>query len=495
MHATLASRRPVWEPAVIALAPAALAALITLSVDSPLRVLALGAGATFCVWLLLSERLGRSLLLLMLYLGLLDGVLRLSTGIDELTVVRDVFLYSIVAGLMIRALVRRTPLHLPPLGGWVALFAVAVLVQLANPLNGTVVHAVSALRPHLEFVPLFVLGYLAMRELRRLEIFLVLVIVIGAANGLATFVQFNMTPEQLARWGPGYESRVFGTDVSARQFVDSRGNRRPRPFGLGADSAAGGAFSMIACAAPLALLALSLHRRRIYAVIGLVGAACIALGVVTSQQRSSVLGAVAVLGGFLLLAFGRRRLVAPVVAVAAVAVVGYLVIGALASSSTVGSFDRYREIAPGQVLSTAIDYRRDDLAAVPDYLVEFPLGAGLGSVGPASGAAGAPPNRGLNAEGQLNFLVLELGIAGTLAFGAFVLALLRLIVRRLPRITAPDLRLALAAIAAPLLGILVWSLGGVVSTLSPMAPYLWFSAGVLAFWLGRRDAPDTVAAR
>ena len=140
-------------------------------------------------------------------------------------------------------------------------------------------------------------------------------------------------------------------------------------------------------------------------------------------------------------------------------------------------------------------YRRDDLAAVPDYLVEFPLGAGLGSVGPASGAAGAPPNRGLNAEGQLNFLVLELGIAGTLAFGAFVLALLRLIVRRLPRITAPDLRLALAAIAAPLLGILVWSLGGVVSTLSPMAPYLWFSAGVLAFWLGRRDAPDTVAAR
>src|SRR4051812_43295118 len=49
-------------------------------------------------WMFLSERYALSLAVLLLYLGLLDGFLKLKTGSQFATLGRDILLYSIVFG-------------------------------------------------------------------------------------------------------------------------------------------------------------------------------------------------------------------------------------------------------------------------------------------------------------------------------------------------------------------------------------------------------------
>ena len=56
----------------------------------------------------------------------------------------------------------------------------------------------------------------------------------------------------------------------------------------------------------------------------------------------------------------------------------------------------------------------------------------------------------------------------------------------------------MAGLAAPLFGIAAGWLVGVYTTSTPTAPYLWFAAGVISWWLvGRQNAatsvPDTAA--
>src|SRR5262249_9170155 len=156
------------------------------------------------VWMLLSERYEWTLVALMLYLGLADGYLKLSTGSSNVTLVRDLLLYAIAAGALIRMAVRRQAPTLPPLSGWVIAWLVVVGVQLANPHDGTLLHSLASLRPHVEWIPLFFLGYLILRSRKRIRVFLVLLLVVASANGIVGLIQQNLTPQQLAGWGPGY---------------------------------------------------------------------------------------------------------------------------------------------------------------------------------------------------------------------------------------------------------------------------------------------------
>jgi hypothetical protein len=485
MHATTLQRRLPWEPVLIALAPALFAVAIALSVDSPTQTLAIGAGATFVVWVLLSERYERTLAVLLLYLGLLDGFLRMRTGMSELTLVRDVLLWSIAGGALARTLIRRESLRLPPLSGWVALFVAIVLVQLFNPHDGTIVHSFAGVRQHLQFVPLFFLGYLVMRTNHRLRMFLLLLLVVGAANGVVGYVQFNLTPEQLAQWGPGYAERVAGTgDVSGRGFVDARGNRRTRPFGLGSDMGVGGHFGLLALTAGLALIGLSFRRRWGLVAVPLLGGAVLAI--VTSQARTVLIGAVLAAFAFIMLGATARRRMSALGGVVVAGMVAFAVVSVLSSNATDGAFDRYRSITPDAVVATSTDYREDDLSLLGGYMADYPLGAGLGSAGPATSVGGRPAGPALNAEGQFNFLVIELGVLGLLAYLGVTLAGLWLAVTRCRLIPDPETRLLLAAIAAPLFAIFVLWISGITSTSSPGAPYFWFATGTLAFWLGGR---------
>ncbi|MFI5008811.1 MAG: hypothetical protein ACHQDY_00885 [Solirubrobacterales bacterium] len=448
---------------------------------SPILLTAVVVGALLLVWLFFTERHDLALVALLLYLGLLDGYLKLRTDSSTVTLVRDALLYAIVLGVVGRRVLRRQPLVLPPLSGWVLLYTGVVAVQVLNPGNASIGHALASLRPHLEFVPLFFLGYAELRSAKRLRVLCVLLVLVAAANGVVGYVQFRLTPAQLAAWGPGYAARVYGTGpVSGRTFTDSSGVVHTRPFGLGADAGDGGLVGMLALAPALALIGLG--RRVAARRLVLLLMAGVLLAIVTSQGRADVLASVAAVLAFLAMASAARRLVPSLVSMAAGGLMLFLVLSTLAGAAPSGLFDRYRTISPASLTATASSSRGSSLDLLPGYVTRFPLGAGLGSTGPAALIAGAA-HTGLDGETEFNFLIVELGLAGLVLFVAFNARLMLRALTRIRTVPDPEARILLAGLAAGLFGIAATYFAGPSSSASPVAPFFWLTAGVLSYWL------------
>jgi hypothetical protein len=443
-------------------------------------------------WMLLTSRHEFALAILLLYLALLDGYLKLSVSAgNELPGLgRDALLYAIAIGMVVRGIVKRQPFEAPPLTAWVVAWVAVVMVQLLNPENGSVLHSVASLRQHIEFVPLFFIAYSIMRTRRRLRAFLMLLLVVAAVNGVVSLVQFNMSPDQLANWGPGYSDLINGDGAAApRTAVGSEGEQRTRPMALGSDMGFGGALGAIAIPAAFALLVGTGGGWRRLAPVAVAGAGA-ALAVATSQSRSAVVAAIVGVIAFAALATVSRQALK---ALAAVIVVGLASMFVLTEIDDGGSFSRYESITPSRVFGTTVKSREGSFQSIDDYLVQFPLGTGIGSVGPAAGVIDPPPFKGLGAENQLSFLIVEVGIPGLLLLIAFHARLVGLVVRRIRRLASSELRLLLAAVSAPLFALLSLWVVGVNTVSTPSAPYLWFMAGTLSYWLcgpGRRAGGD-----
>ncbi len=488
--------RPRWDaigravtPPIVAVAAIGLAVLVTeqLAARSVFVAAALALLVVLPTWLFFSSSYRVTLAVLMLYLGCVDGVLKLTVNTQAATLGRDVLFYSIVLGALARFAVGSRPLRIPPLTGYVLAFVVIVLVQLLNPGTGSIGHGLAALRPHLEFVPLFFFGYYVMREPHQLRLFLLLLCVVAAANGIVSVVQFNLSPAQLASWGHGYHDRIYGIGVSARSFSVGGGSTAyNRPFGLGPDIGFGGFTGVLAVPAWLALLGTA--RRRWAGRVGAPLGVGILLAVATSQQRTAVLAAVVALIAFGGLAIASGHRAAGILGLAAVVALAVGIVSTLTAGSNSAALSRYNDIAPSRVLNSTFAYRQDTLQAIPGYMTSFPLGKGLGHVGPATGLgktdAGSQGSLSdaLNGESQFTFLLVELGIAGLLVFGALHLRLLAL-AARVPRVRDREVRLLLAGCAAPLFALAATWIAGPISATTPSSPFFWFTAGILAFWL------------
>lgn len=448
----------------------------------PLPFLGLSVG--LCAWLTLTRRTGLALAVTLLYLGLVDGVIKLKTGGQAATLGRDVVLYAVAIGVAVRS---RGPLRLPPLGGLVLAWVVVVLVQLANPANSSMGHAIVSLRQDLEFVPLFFLGYAVLRSHESLYAFFALLLLAASINGAVAAYQGSLTPKQLASWGPGYNNLIIGP--GGRTFVGADGKPRIRPPGLGSDEGFSGLLGLIALPGGIALLVAYRRRRWLLAliVLGIVGAA---VGVLTSQSRSYLIGAiVAVVAVLWLMAVGGQagRAVLAVCLATSLAGIAVLAIAHFDHST----FYRYSSIAPNSAASTIYSNRAGVWADIPNYMRHVPLGVGLGAVGPAAGKLGAeitgPHGQFRDAESQFTFTILETGVPGLLVLLAFEVAMFRLIFKGLKRERDPDTVMLMAGLAAPLFGIAALWLDGVTTTSPPTAPYLWFSAGAIGWWLVTRQ--------
>ena len=470
-----------------AVGTAALLALTGLAITTqfptatPLEILVVATVFGVAAWMLLNGRYGWSLAILMLYIGLADGYIKLSTDSPQVTLLRDLLLYAIVVGVLLRGVIRKQTLSFPPLAGWVLAWVIVVGVQIANPANGTLFHSVASVRPHAEWVPLFFFAYMLMRSKDRLRNFLLLLAVVAAINGIVGLIQLNLTPEEFSSWGPGYEKAINGEgSVSGRTFTDSSGTARTRPFGLGPDIGFAGFVGMMAVPAALALLALA-RRPGTRTLIVLLSAGVV-IAVATSQARTAVIGSLIAVFAYAALTVTSRAGLRTVLAIGLVGIVAYGTIGLLSSNSDKGSF-RYESISgPGEAVSTAYEYRRDTLARIPTYAAEFPLGDGIGSHGPAASLAGGS-GRKHDAESEPTFLLVELGIPGLLVMLGFQLTLFYLSITRIRKIADHEARILLTAIAAPLFAVFSTWFVGVSTANVPGAPYLWFAAGILAYWL------------
>lgn len=448
---------------------------------SVVPVVVLVAGS---VWFAGTRRTHLALAMLMLYLGCLDGYLKLSTGSSSVTLIRDVLLYAIVVGVLLRSQLEARRLSLPPLSAWVLAYVIVVLVQVANPSGGSLYHSIAGLRPHLEFIPLFFFGYAAVRDIASLRRVLFLLLFIAAANGIVGYIQFRLTPTQVAGWGPGYAQRILGTGKfigEGRSFFDATGGVHTRPFGLGSDAGNGGMFGVLALGAFFALLA-SVSKWRHRLVVALCGVGAV-VAIVTSEGRSVVVaGLVTVLAYGYLTATSQRRL-ASLAGLAVGTTVVYFVVAAILAGGG-GTAFRYQGLSASKILQTTAEARPDQLNTIGTQIVNFPLGTGLGTAGPAAGTQGGTVlTAQVNAESEPSFLAVETGIPGIAVIVGFTAMLLFLGVTRCRREPDPEARLLLAAATCPVAGILISYYSGPATVTVPAGPYLWFAGGVISYWL------------
>jgi hypothetical protein len=497
--------RAFWPTLVALLALGAVAVTIVVpNREVDLSVL-LPAAAVAAIWMAASTRYPVTLVAVALYIALIDGYLKLRVGGAGVTAIRDVLLGAIVAGIAVRLIAGRLGVAVPGLTeafetgavvgpppprtqqdlilaaalplAWTAV----VLLELVNPHNGTLLHSLAALRPHLEFVPLFFLGFLVLRTRRRVKTLLVLLLAVAAVNGVVATVQSTLTPAQLAQWGPGYKARITGSgDVSPRRYIDAEGHFHPRPPALGSDMGFGGSLALLAIPGGFVLLWLNRRRRAVWWIGGLLGAAL--LGVASSASRSAVLGAVV---GLLVLPFllelNRRRLIVLGAVSASVLVLGTLAFLGL-SRVEPAALDRFASITPTNLVTTVYDYRKDVAPLIPQYASTYPFGAGLGSVGPGASVSGGA-NVSLNSESEFTYLLVETGVAGLVVMLVLTLRLVALAATRIRRVADEEMQLLLAALAAPIVALFVLWWSGPITSSTPDSPYFWFAGGALTWWL------------
>jgi MFS family permease len=473
---------------------AVLAFAITLAASNISIFAVLGAifSVVAVVMLLLSARLEVTVVIAAFYLGMLDGPVKLLFSLPhELSpAVRDILLLAICIGVVLRLVVGRQRVQLPPLSGWVLAFTGLVLMEAFNPKTVSVLKDVAGFRSQLEWVPFFFFGYLLVRSKTRFRQAFVIIAVMALANGLVSTYQTRLSPGQLASWGPGYRQRVMpgaeGDKVLKSRTYQSEGEARVRPMGLGSDAGFGAGVGILALPGALALLATWPRRRRWLALIFCFGAMA---AVATGLGRLQVIGALLAVGAFAGYAALAGRKAAPAFAAMATLLlvtipVGVLFVGVVVKS---GTFKRYADIAPSEVATTAPTHKSNAWTKIPKVIAAEPFGVGLGSVGSVGSFGGKVTNlvegHSVSSETQYNYVTNELGAPGLLLWVALSLYIVALVARAMPRIEDGDIAIYIAATFAPFVALFFMGFSGPWYTSAATGPYFWFAIGVAAYWL------------
>ncbi len=487
--------RELWLLGVTGLIALLIALAITTAVPNPnLLLLAVAAvGGLALIYLMVQPRLEVTVLVLAVFLGCLDGPVKLFSGGNLVSATRDVLIAAVCLGALLRHFASKRETEIPPLSGWVACFVLVVLLEALNPNTGGTLKILGGFRQQLEWVPFFFFGYLLIRSRARLRKLFIVLGVIAAANAVTSAYQVRLNPHALAAWGPGYAEKVLGANgVSGTTFA-SGGTGRVRPLALGSDIGFGGTVGVIALPGLLMLLATSRPNRRwVYTLLCLAAA----LGVGISLSRTAVLGAVLTLMAFAALSFSiGSRVARPLAALLVVMALVVPLASVVTSTEGTAIFSRYSSIAGSQAAGSATGYKSVSLSQIPVDIADDPFGFGLGTAGAASSFGGRTTvtleGHGFSSETEFNFLMNEIGLPGLLLWLCFYIYLGVLVVRRLSLIQDLDIRLALAAVFSVLAGLFVMGFAGAFSAGQAGGPYFWFAAGIAAYWLagpGRRVA-------
>jgi hypothetical protein len=489
------------------LVPLAVALAVSVAVSRPSvpLLLALFAGVVGVSVLVSSPRYEVTVSVVVIYLGLLDGPVKLGIGGHEsASAVRDVLIFSVSLGALLRLVVKRERIELPPLAGWVFAFIALVLVEAFNPKTHGLLKVLGGYRQQLEWVPFFFFAYALLRSKQRIRRMFLIVGVIALANGAVSTYQSRLGPPQLASWGPGYRELVFGTQTSGKagglagRTYASEGVARVRPPGLGSDAGFGGGVGVIALPALLALLATGRLRRRWPVLVLTLGSL---VAVATGLGRLQVVGAVIAVLSFAVLSLSAgRKVTRPLGALLGIAALAIPLGAVFVAYEGAGTFSRYTSIAPESVTSSK-DTKTTSLTHIPALLEAAPLGVGLATTGAASGFGGKENNalegHGVSAETEYNFVADELGLPGLLLWVAFSIRLLVLALRRLRGVADVELRIYLAAVFATLIAFTIMGFSGPTMSSAAFGPFFWTAAGIAAYWFagpGRTRGKTTAGA-
>ena len=455
--------------------------------------------------LICSSRYALSVGLIILYLGMLDGPIKLETASEGASGIRNILIIAVSIGMIVRLLViERQHVRLPPLSGWVLGFVGFVLIEALNPHTNGALKVLAGYRQLLEWVPFFFFGYLLMRSNERFRKLFLVLGVIALANGVVGTIQSRETPAQLASWGPGYAKRISAEGLAETYSVE--GTAHVRPMALGPAGGAGGGMGALALPGLLALLSVGRLRRRWFVLLCCGGAL---LAVATAADRSSVVALAAALAsyaGFSLIA--GLRVSRPLLGLIIVGVLGIAAGSLLVSldgnaifhrqerlTSFIASLTGGGEEEEGEEESGG-DGKTKHLSQIPSDIVHAPFGFGLGRAGAVAGFGGAElvrfEEKKVSGGSTYNLLALEAGLPGLGLWVGLTASVLFLGITRLRRIADPELRTYLVAILAAFVAFTLEGSGG-ISYVNFSGAYLWGAAGIIAYWLAGPGRYSTTA--
>jgi hypothetical protein len=468
--------------------PAITAAAVTIALPGASLVIVLGVIAVLIgiVALMMSPRLDLTVALVLVYLGLLNGPIKMFTSTRELTAaIQDIVIFAVAAGALMRIVVRREQIKWPLLAGWIFAWVGLVVVNAFNPRTEGLLHALGGFRTELQYVPFFFFGYYLMRSKQRFRQLFLIVGVVALANGVVAAYQTKLSPEQLSAWGPGYQALIHPEGGKGGRVYVSEGEGRVRPPGLGTDGGFSGAAGQIALPMCLALLVITRKRKWVPAVL----CAGAAVAVMAGLGRLELIGTVLAIGAFIgLTALSGRKFTRAMGTLMAVVLLIIPVGGLVASVLRSGTFKRYESIGANQ--ETAL-HKEAAWSKVPTYAETAPLGFGLGNSGPVSGLGGSTANKnlieghGLTSESQYNVLVKELGAPGLILWPLMVIYVSWLMVTGMHRIRDPDIAICLAGTMASFPLLLIQGLNAFLLEGTVTGPYFFFAIGVAGYWFAR----------
>ncbi len=496
-HPTVLNRRARERLLVFitALIPFVLALAISVETPHPsvkeiVEVVLLIVGAVGVVALMASVRYTITLSLLVLYLGLLDGPVKLEAANKLASGFRDILIVAIALGMLMRVSVRKTRVSIPPLAGWVLAFIAVALVEALNPDTHGVLKAIGGYRQQLEFVPFFFFGYLMMRSKQRFRQLFLILGVIALANGVVGAYQSRLSPSQLSGWGPGYGERVSGKAGQTGRTYAVEGVAHPRPPALGSDSGFGGGIGVVALPGLLALLTGGRLRRRWPVLLCSMGAIA---GIATSASRSSIVVALVVVASYAgLSVLARLRIGRPLAALLALALLAGGVGWALVAADGSQIFHRQESVlkiagvGESGGRESGGDGKEKHLNEIPRDLLDAPFGLGLGVIGSVAGFGGHEKvtieSEKVSGGSAYNLLAVELGAPGLLLWVGLTVAALSLALKGIRRVADPELRIYVVAVVAAYIGFTVQGFVGPTLAVTPAGVYVWFAPGVIAYW-------------
>jgi hypothetical protein len=461
---------------------------IAVAVPNP-NVALVGAiivGAVALFGLLISPNYPVTLTIVAVYLGVLDGPVKLLTASQAASAVRNILVLAVAIGMLVRLSASKQEVSMPPLSQWVIAFTAVVAIQAFNPETHGILKVIGGFRQELEWIPFFFFAYLIMRSKLRFRQFFLIVGVLALANGLVGAYQSRLSPAQLASWGPGYQARIEGTGGVSKRTFAFEGESKPRPPGLGPDSGFSGGIGALAAPGLLALLSVGRLRRRWIALLLLAGAL---LGVAAAASRSSlVIGVVALLSYAGLSVLARLKVHRLLLGVLVALGLAYGVASLFLSYSGPNSLHRQETIgASFEGNGGGRAGKERNLFQLPRDIAGAPFGAGLGTGASAGGFGGKQKvqieGKGTSREGALNLLAIETGAPGLLLWVGLTLNVIALAVLRLRLIADPELRTYLVAVFAAFLAFTAEGFAGPTLAGTPAGVYLWFAIGIASYWL------------
>jgi hypothetical protein len=479
--------------AVTGLVALGLAFGVVLAIPNPGLVTVVGVIVAMLVVfaLIVSPRYEVTVTIVVLYLGLLDGPVKLLTASRAASSLRNVLVLAVLIGMAARLATDRKKISIPPLSAWVFGFVAAVLIQALNPATHGFLKIVGGYRQELEWIPFFFFGYLLIRSKERLRKMFLIIGVIALANGAVSAYQSRLSPSALASWGPGYATKVKGTPtengkkgLAGRTYV-IEGEPHVRPPGLASDAGGGGGLGVLALPGLLALLSVGGLRRKWVVPICFAGAV---LGIASSGARSSVVVAVVALLSYVVLSMVARLRITRLLA--ALLVGAALTVGAgeyLIAESGSKVFRRQESLTSvSSAENSGGQQKVQHIKALPRDITGAPLGSGLGTTGAAAGFGGKQKitieGRGVSSEGTLNLLAIELGAPGLFLWIGLTLNVIFLAFTRIRNIADLELRTYLVAVFASYFAHIASGFGG-PAIVSVGGVFLWLAPGIAAYWL------------